>query len=466
MLRRLLTTCVGLSVAFTPLMAVAQGVDEDTDVPLRAPNGASFDPDKATDPLRLVEGPGLKVNEDTTFHPVFGLETGAISNVFYTNNSNCPATGQCVHAAGFLRALIQVGIGSLTAMRLTPSDQAPVDPFAIEPMVVVPNPGAFQWRADVRAAYDQMLSPDGTVSDSGGLSLGTTLRGTVHPYGPVSLIGIDDFERLIRAANFETSVDTNRDINNLWLRVPYHPHDHTYGGFAYYSNTIDVFERQSQQFSDRMLNEVGLHPTYALLPLTHLYADISQGFDGGLGSSSTKVSSYPTTLTAGIATLLTPLITLNASAGYTWLNYASGANASGIQGGLAVGYRYSELGRLVFQYVRQYEDSINANFYDEHLLRAWAYQRVGRLVFSVQPELHFRTYHGTVVTSTMGTTDRADDIFSIVAGVSYNLKDQLQLALDYRFTDLSTDFRYMTDWITIDPSYARHAVLLGIRVAL
>ena len=464
--QRLLGTCVCWVVALTPLIAHAQAVEEDTDLPTRMPNGASFDPDKAVAPVRLVEGAGWKVGEDTVIHPVVGLETGAISNVFYTNSTNCVAGRDCVHAAGLLRALVQLGFGSLNPERLTPSDQGAIDPITEEPGVDIPNPGSFQYRVDARAAYDQMLSQDGTVSSTGGFSFGATVRGIVHPLGPVSLLGIDDYQRLIRAADFETDVNTNRDINNLWLRLPYHPQDRTYGGYLYYTNTIDVFERSQQQFADRMNNTVGLHPTWRVLPQTHIYGDVSQGFNGGIGSSSQKVDSYPTAFSLGVGTLLTPMIAVNASAGYTWLNYQSGASTSGVHGGVSIGYRYSDLGRVVFQYVRLFHDSINANYYDEHVLRAWGYHRAGPLVISLQPEIHFRTYNGTLVTSTMGTNVRSDDIFSVIAGVSYNLRNQIAIGLDYRFTDLSTDFHYMTDGVTVDPSYARHAVLLGVRAAL
>ncbi len=227
-----------------------------------------------------------------------------------------------------------------------------------------------------------------------------------------------------------------------------------------------MFERDSQQFADRMMNSIGLHPTYQWLPQTRIQGDVSQGFDTGIGSSSQKVTSYPTMFSVGIATLLTPLLSLNASAGYEWLNYTSGATTSGVHGGAGIGYRYSDLGRIYIQYVRQYADSINANYYDEDTIRAWAYQRFGRFTVSVQPEVHFRTYHGTIVTSTTGSTDRSDTIFSVIAGVSYNIKNSFQIGLDYRYTNLSTDFEYMTDGVTINPSYDRHALLLGVRAAL
>ncbi|HSN25127.1 MAG TPA: hypothetical protein VLT45_02545, partial [Kofleriaceae bacterium] len=46
---------------------------------------AQFNPEAAVAPSSIVEGPGVKVGEGTVLHPVFGAETGVISNVFYTN---------------------------------------------------------------------------------------------------------------------------------------------------------------------------------------------------------------------------------------------------------------------------------------------------------------------------------------------------------------------------------------------
>ena len=458
--------CVGLLIGGLSSHAYAQAVDIGDDLPSRMPDGASFDPDRATDPDRIVEGAGVKVGEDTTLHPVLGVETGAISNVFYTNNTNCGPNANCVAPAGFIRLLAQAGVGSLTDARLTPSDQEPVDEVTGQPRTAVRNPGAFQYRADLNAAYDAMLSGNSTVSSTGGLSVGATVRGVVQPVGPVSFWMLNDYERMIRAANFETDVNTDRDINNLDLRLAYHSEHSSIGGFAYYSNTIDVFERAEQEFPDRMLNVVGLHPIWRWLPQTQVYADVSQGYDTGLGAASTKATSYPTAGSLGIASLLTPMITLNGAIGYTLLNYETGPSTSGLTGSLALGYRFSEFGRVTVQYLRAYEDSINANFYQEHVIRAWAYYRKVPFVFSVQPEIHFRDYVGTVVPSVTGSTTRSDTIYQVIAGVSYSVRNSMAIALDYRFTDVSTDFRYMTDGTIIDPSYARHSVLLGFRLAL
>jgi hypothetical protein len=72
---------------------------------------ATFDPSDAVAPISVVEGPGVKVGEGTVLHPIFGVETGFISNVFYEDQDPNPA--------GLLRLLAQIGSGSLPLSRLT-----------------------------------------------------------------------------------------------------------------------------------------------------------------------------------------------------------------------------------------------------------------------------------------------------------------------------------------------------------
>ncbi len=65
---------------------------------------ASFDSAVAVQPITSVEGHGVKVGEGTVLHPSFGVETGYISNVFYSNNPQ---------GAGVLRLMAQVAMASL-----------------------------------------------------------------------------------------------------------------------------------------------------------------------------------------------------------------------------------------------------------------------------------------------------------------------------------------------------------------
>ena len=74
---------------------------------------ATFDPEQAVAPASSVEGPGFKVGEGTVVHPIFGIETGFVSNVFFTEAKEKPA--------GVLRLLAQIGIASLGSSRLDPA---------------------------------------------------------------------------------------------------------------------------------------------------------------------------------------------------------------------------------------------------------------------------------------------------------------------------------------------------------
>lgn len=416
-----------------------------------SPNGisiTSFDPENAVAPETTVEGPGVKVGENTIVYPVVGFETGYVSNVFYTASN--------VQQGGVLRILAQVGAGNLEGIRLTsPSDSDN-------------NAGQsndFQYRASARATYDQMLGNQ-TVSDTSGLGLGLLFRGLTNPTGRWSFGFSDDFSRLIRAANFETDANTNRDINTFSLSLLYHPADSTLQFAAYYANTIDIFERDQQQFANRMLNTFGVHPQWRWLPQTTLYGDASVGLDGGIGSSK-KVSSIPVTAILGLQTLLSIRTTLDLHGGYTNGFYSAGQSFSAPTVGVDLGYRYSPFGRVAFTYDWIYTDSVNANYYRDHVLRLWVQHLVVPFVIMVQPELHFREYSG-VSTIVMGAPDTRDDtIFSTVAGVHYIFRNWLAATLDYRFTDVQTNFRYMAGaFPNVDPSFVRHELLLGMRVAM
>jgi hypothetical protein len=410
---------------------------------------STFDPENAIAPESSVEGPGVKIGEGTVLHPVFGMETGVVSNVFYTENDP--------RAAGVLRLLAQVGAGSLSSARLAPTSDDNDSPQ---------REGDFQYKVSARASYDLMLSGDDAVQGTGGLGIGALFRGMVNPNGKWSFGFDEEFNRLIRAANFETDANTNRDINAIGLTLLYHPSDSAFGGYLYYNNTIDIFEQNTQEFADRLQHRIGLHPTWRWLPQTTVFADVSLGIYSGLGSGSQKVSSYPFTALAGIATLLSRKTTLNVQAGYTNGFYSAGPSYSAPTVGASIGYRYSPLGRVLLSYDWLYQDSVNANFYRDHVVRLWVQQLVSPFVIMVQPEVHFREYQG-VSTLVMGAPDTRDDfIFSLIAGVHYNFRNWAAATLDYHFTDVSTQYRFMVDGIIDDPSYARHELLLGVRVAM
>lgn len=411
---------------------------------------SSFNPEDAIAPVSSLEGPGIKIGEGSLLHPVFGVESGYISNVFYTHDN--------VVDAALIRVLAQIGTGTLNQPRLAPSpgDQASAGS----------DDGALRYRADLRLAYDAMLSGSDTISSTGGLSIGGSAHGMANPLGPFSFQFDEDFQRLIRAANFESTVDTDRDVNALRLALLYHPQGRSVAGYLYYSNLIDVFEASSQSFANRWGNQVGIHPMWQWLPETQFYLDISEGLYSGIGADAkNKATSYPLLAKAGVATLLSFNLSAQLEVGYTNGFYSTGPSYSGVDVNASVGYRYANTGRALLTYQLLYNDSINANFYRDHVLRLELDQNFAGLTFMARPELYFRNYQG--ITVVMGPPSRDDVILSVVAGAHYNFKNWLSATLDYRLTLDSTDYRYgVAGFANENPSYTRHEILLGLRLAM
>ncbi len=422
--------------------------------PASAQAVARFDPGDAVAPISVVEGPGVKVGEGTVVHPIFGVETGFISNVFYEDANPNPA--------GVLRLLAQVGAGSLPLSRLTSPGLLTADQSGDEETSVT-NAGDFQYRADLRLSYDLLLTTSDRTSEAGGLGAGATLRGLVNPLRTWSFGFAEEFRRLIRTANFETDADTNRIINEVKLRLFFQPQGRTLSGYLRYDNMIDYFERERQRFASRIQHTFGTRVMWRLFPMTRIYADASIGVYGPLGGGD-KASSFPLATVAGIQTLLSLNTTVSAQAGYTNGFYSAGPSFSAPVVGAELGYRYSPLGRFTLMYQYSHVDSVNANYFRDHVIRFWLQQMYVPFALTVQPELHFRRYQG--ITFVAGPPTRDDLIFAVSAGVHYNFRNWVAGTLGYNLGIVQTDYRYMTDGLIEDPSYIRHELLAGVRLAL
>jgi hypothetical protein len=418
---------------------------------------SSFDPSDAVAPISVVEGPGVKVGEGTVLHPIFGVETGFISNVFYEDQDPNPA--------GLLRLLAQIGSGSLPLARLTSPGMLNYDQTSSGDLnTPAESAGDFQYRADARLSYDLLLSTNDRTTQAGGLGAGATFRGLVNPMRTWAFGFAEEVKRLIRSANFETDADTNRIINDLKLRLFFQPPGRTISGFLRYDNTIDYFERQQQRFANRIQHTFGVRAMWRMFPMTRIYVDGSIGIFGPLGGESTKVSSFPLVTVAGIQTLLTLNTTVSAQAGYTNGFYSAGPSYSAPVVGAEVGYRYSPLGRVTAAYSYTHQDSVNSNFFRDHVLRLWLQQMYVPFAITVQPELHLRHYEGIAIVA--GPPTRDDIIFSMAVGVHYNFRNWIAGTLGYHLGLVQTDYRYMTDGLVDDPSYVRHELVAGVRVAM
>lgn len=413
---------------------------------------ASFDPDNAVAPETAVQGRGIKVGESMILHPVLGLETGFNSNVFYEEVNP--------RGAGVLRLLAQLGASSANGARLDPSAGG----VGLEDTTLA----SVEYVVSGRVAYDEMLSGSDVVQNTGGLGLGLLARAMFNAQGPVSFNLNDNFVRLIRAANFETTTNANRDVNTVGAQLYLHSPGRTLSGYLYYSNTVDIFESSAQlNYPDRMDNRFGIHPMWRWLPETVVWGDVSWGVVTGIGSSAAsqaKVTSYPLNALVGINTLLSLKTSATLDAGYANGFYSSGPSFSGPRVDAGLNYQYSPLGRAGVGYSYLFQDSVNANYFRDHLIHAYLAHSVEPLVVVLAPELHFREYNGVMIPGAQPVRD--DIIFAVVAGVRYTFRNWLAASVDYRFATVQTDYRYPdTTGRMIDPSFARHEILAGVRVA-
>jgi hypothetical protein len=461
MLRKIQTSAVGFVCGVLVLCALVRvaGAQATNVVPggISDVTAASFDAAAAVQPISGVEGAGVKVGEGTVLHPTFGAETGYVSNVFYS-----PTNPQ---GAGVLRAMAQIAMASLSTDRLNPSE---VTDDATNPDAA--SIGMFQYRLNAAIAYDQMLSSNSAIENTGGFSANALFHGLVNPQGTFSLGFLENFTRTIRASNFETNQNLNRDVNVADLFLNIHPYGSALSGYAYAINTIDIFESTgTQQYPNRTINLFGAHPQYRLFPRTSIYIDASLGYSTGIGSSVADTShptATPFAIRAGIASLLTLKISANASIGYTNGFYSSGPSYSAPNADVYVEYRYDVYGKIGAWYDLSYSDSINANFYEDNSFRFYWEHLFSPVAFLIEPELHFRHYDGTTITGIGGATTRDDTVFAILAGVHYNFRNWIAATVDFRFETLSTGFRYMSGPDVIDPEFTRFELLGGLRLAL
>lgn len=441
------------AVTLVGLCAAATSVSAEDDVPGVSPGGG-ISPTGTLAPVAIVESNGVKIGEGTVLQPILGLETGVISNVFFEASDEAPVT------AGILRLIGQIGTGSLPPQRLTPAGEGDALPEGQQ------NVGSFQYRADLRLSYDFYLSGQDTVTEQNGLGVVGTFRGVVNPRSTWSFYFLENFQRLIRATNFESSDQTNRDINRLQLGLQYAPPGRSLSGLLHFENTIDIFEDSDQRFANRMHSTLGLNVNWRFRPVTVIFADANLGYFDGLGSDSVKVSATPFTIVAGIQTLFTLKTSLIGRIGYTNGFYSSGPSFSNVTGGLQVGYRYRRTGKISALYDYIFQDSINANFFRDHHIGLLLEQQFVPFEIHVRPEVRFRQYEGATLIAPSGPDVRNDVIFAVAAGARYYFRTSLAAVVEYRFSSVETDYRYMTGSGIDDPSFARHELVAGVRAAL
>ncbi len=396
----------------------------------------------------VVEGAGIKVGEGTVFHPIIGIETGVVQNVFYEENQT--------NVAGLMRIIGELAVGSLPAERM----QMPADNTTQEKTY-----GDLAFRAELHAQYEEYISSNERIQQQRGLSGYAAAHGIVFPNQTWQFAFSDQYARTNRPVNFEDAESINRDTNAIGLALRYRPKGRTIHWSLGYSNRVDYFEQDSQQFANRISHRGQFQIGYQWLPVTQLQGEVSVGYVGPLGNASTRPTSYPFRATVGIATALTVKTSLAAKIGFG-KGFYSESDFTNVIGSIHAGYRLSPELRMVAMYEYGFEDSINANFYRDHAFKYRADYRRDRFTLSAGAELRFRLYRQVIPEVMSVERDRYDTIFAVGAGAVYNFKNWIAATLDYQLAIDETDFRYMADATTLDdPSYVRQSIMVGVRAA-
>jgi hypothetical protein len=393
----------------------------------------------------IIEGAGVRVGEGTVMHPVVGVETGVVDNVFYMDTNGI--------SAPFLRALAELNFASLSQQRIETSPDEGARP----------DQGDLQWRAGVRVIPQIYLSGNESVTSQDNIALGANLHALVFPQRTWRF-GIDnDFIRDNRPTNFESRSTINRDINLLGFAVRYEPDGRALSYNVRYLNRIDVFESSSNAFANRIQHQLGFRMNWQWLPITRVYADVTWGIYGGLGSSSNRNDSFPLRGVIGIQTAITTDTAVNFRVGAGKGFYSAGPDVFQPIVGLQFAYRYSPNGQLLAMYSYDFTDSIQANFFRDHLFEIGENHAFGRVTVATTLDMRLRNYQGINVPGITGPPERSDFLLDFGLSPRYYIQDWFAVTVDYDLVMDSTDYRYMTGGMTINPSYVRNQLLAGVR---
>ncbi len=426
-----------------------------------------------------VSAPGVKIGEGTVLHPVAGAETGIINNVFYEDTDG--------RTAGVFRIVGELAIATLPPGRQgsDETDKPAWTPWAggiyqtydgpffrTDSDADSENVGAppkMEFRAGLRAFYEEMISGTQAVRDQRNLGLNANAHLHLFPYETFAFTIDNDLTRAIRPTNFESSQDLNRWINNFRLGMRIQMGGRAIVPELRYTNRIDYFESSNSRFANRVQHNFGLKVNWWLARFTQFYFDGSFGLFQGLGDNMVdgvefKRSSSPLRLRLGTNTALTEKVSTQAYIGFGKGFYSSGSDFTGILASIGITYKFNPFGNFGLNYSYDFRDSINSNFYTEHKIAATITQQIDRLLLEGRGGLHLRHYDG--IPMTISNESVRNDFIIALSGVGkYLLRDWLAATASIQLASDQTQFRSTSEGNIDDPSFTRFEIFAGMAAA-
>ena len=415
-------------VLFVTLAGLAGNALAQND-PDRTPSLEGNDDVPARDPAYVGESPGLRVSDSLAFHPEVGISTGYQTNVLFRDSKD-PDGGPV--GSGILR----LGVGAAVAT-VSPSTYEAESPSGTPPAQKV------AFRGDIDLTWNQYIATSDSAKAASDLGIGAILDARFNPQGTVTFTVRDGFVRAVTPPHVAGDESIDRDKNEALVGIAFAPGGGAIQAYLNYLFGLDLFERDTLDFANRMWHVFTLGGKYQFLPKTQFNLEAQLGIVGPI-SGAAKSSSLPLRITAGASTLITPTFGTVLRIGYGNGFYDAGASFNSYLAMAEGRYAIGPTTRVAFGYERNFQDSVFANYYADHAIYGrFAAQFGGRLQLTSKAEVRLRSYGGINTMAVPGYTfapTRSDVLARLEGAVDYPVNQWLALGAAYTFASDSTDF--------------------------
>lgn len=355
---------------------------------------------------------GVRVGEATYLRLGVAAEAGYDSNVFYNDENQVESA----------------------TLRVTPS-------FELSNMNRDGTSPPFTYSLGASLLYREYLKDDPAVREQ--RAFNPTFAGSIgyNANRGFSFSLSDQFTRLEEPPYQAGLPPIIRDSNQGVAQVGLAPGGGRIQTVLRYTNTLDLFETDDLKYADRMGHDLMLDGSWRWLPKTALFLQAGVGYYQYLddqAEAAGKKNSIPYRALAGLRGLVTPKLTMVASAGFSDAVYDSSpivdaANPSGLSNLLVMvnlSYKPVTFTNLGLGYTHEFRDSpFIGDYYDLDSVTASIAQQIGAFVLTGGSRYEYRRYQG--FTTAMLPISRNDHVIQTSVQADYFLQRWFYAGVGY-----------------------------------
>ncbi len=348
-----------------------------------------------------TQGRGIRLGEPLVLHLGFAVEFDYDTNVFYENGNTQ---------------------GSFE-MRLSPSFELTNRPRGAN--------RAVQFSLSAGMTYTEFLTSDANLQRLRQFGVNAGLAVSFFSYRPYNVSVFDNFTRTTQPPYVRTSMNFDRDTNQLGMRLSLSPGGGRLTFLIGYIFGIDFFEPSVLQDFNVLSHRFDLRASWKFFPKTALYVAAAESiYQYQNHVNFNHPDSYPLQVTVGMQGLITPKLTANAWVGYGNGFYVTGPSPNTAIGGLALSWKPTLLSNGGIGYEHSFQNSLLGSYYDLDLVYITWTQLVWRFTGFVRLAYANERFAG--IQATQATTpNRTDNYLTMNTRVDYPFKDWLFGSVGY-----------------------------------